>query len=320
MKSALLLLVLYLPIPVFAQQQLETVEFTGIVKSIEPGYRFALERITLDVDGEEEFFHFLPNYGELIARKIKVGDRVSLKAAVDLASRKRKEELAQKKTFAGWIFSDRIEYIKIEGTWYDLRKPSDEKNEKVAFTVFLDRRIKSVFYIGKFKQGLILDDGIAAYKETFARSKKLESLKEGDLISFIGFKLQKKGGYQFPIDNVAVAYTFSPLRKETGIMQSLLFKQNHTCIGVKFETSDERDLMVSFPSERAMQIKTFLKPDKELTIYYGEYSDLDRLNLPELHAIIQDRDTLFINDFGFYGGPDSRHDHTEVDLEGKIYR
>lgn len=318
-RSNLTLLIVFLPTLVFSQQRFEIIEFSGTVKAIESGYRFAIERMTLDVGGEEEFFHFFPNHGELIAQKVKVGDKISLKASVDLGARKRKGDLEQKKiTFAGWIFSNRIDEIKIDGVWYDLRKPGDEKNEKVAFKVFLDKKIKSTFTVGKFTQGLILDDGIAAYKETFSPSKKMESLKEGSFISFIGFKLQKKSGYYFPVPNIKEAYTFSPLRKETGTMQSLLFKQNHTCIGVKFETPDERDLMVSFPSDRAMQVKAFLKPDKDVTIYYGEYADLDHLNLPELHALIQEQDTLTINEFGFFGGPDSKHEHVEIGFEGKI--
>ena len=76
--------------------------------------------------------------------------------------------------------------------------------------------------------------------------------------------------------------------------------------------------MVSFPSDKATVVRDFLKPDVDLKIYYGQYSDLDKNNLPELHAIIQEKDTLLINDFGFYGGPDGKHDHSDVEFEGKI--
>jgi hypothetical protein len=99
-----------------------------------------------------------------------------------------------------------------------------------------------------------------------------------------------------------------------------LFKQNEVCIGVKFSTPSGNEIKLSFPSDKAEKVKKFLKPDSDLKIYHGRVYDLSKLDLPELQAVIQGKDTLYIDEFGFFGGADVEHDHKPVELSGKITR
>lgn len=300
--------------------KLEIIEYSGVVTAISPGFTFALERLTLDVDGKKESFLFHPEYGEMISGIIKVGDKISIKAAVNAKVRKDLDAMSDEKKLKRWyFFRDRIIAIKPRDEWVTLDKLADEKLISAGFKIFLDQKINQIISLEGTKCGLIFDHGVVGFNSVYYPTfGLLTALKEGDLFSFCGFKTVKKNGYQYPVVGVKEVYSISPLRKAQGKWSSLLFKQNHACIGAKFRTKAGEDVMVSFPSDKAIAVRDFLKPDADLKIYYGQYSDLDKNNLPELHAIIQEKDTLLINDFGFYGGPDVKHEHTDVEFEGKI--
>ncbi|MEY4930545.1 MAG: hypothetical protein RI909_1269, partial [Bacteroidota bacterium] len=66
------LALILISINAWAQPKFEIREFTGVVKSIEPGFRFALEYIMFDVDGKMEGFAFYPYYGSFINEHIKL--------------------------------------------------------------------------------------------------------------------------------------------------------------------------------------------------------------------------------------------------------
>jgi hypothetical protein len=46
------ILLLLVPLKLAAQPKFEVQEFTGVVKSIGPGFGFALQQIILDINGE----------------------------------------------------------------------------------------------------------------------------------------------------------------------------------------------------------------------------------------------------------------------------
>jgi hypothetical protein len=87
---------------------------------------------------------------------------------------------------------------------------------------------------------------------------------------------------------------------------------------VKFETLNGKELKLSFPSEKASLIRKFLTADATVKVYFGSDYNIGKFNLPELHALVQGRDTLTIAEFGFYGAPDGNHEHIPIEFEGKI--
>ncbi|GHM99365.1 hypothetical protein WSM22_08550 [Cytophagales bacterium WSM2-2] len=317
-KKALAIFLLLLPLSALPQAVLEEMEFSGVVTAIDPGFSFALERLTLDVKGKEEPFLFYPNYGNAVFEKIRIGMTVTVKANVNPKSRRLYDDLDKRnKAFSWFLRRDHITEIKTETDKIVFTKPTEQKSTK-AYKVFLDRKVVDLYSEKGLNSGLILGNGVIAFNQGITLFfDRLKDVKKNDSVSFIGFKMEKKDGYRYPIERVNEVYYFTPLQRESGYLKSLLFKQNHACIGLKFKTKSG-ELKVSIPSDMAVRLKDFLKTDVEAKIYYGPYSDLDKLILPELHGIVQGRDTLLINDFGFYGGADGKHDFQWVLVEGKI--
>lgn len=316
---------LVLPFTLGAQAKFEVREYTGIVKSIEPGFVFALERMNLEVDGSPESFLFYPYYGTVITEKVKVGDVITLKANVNLRSRALLKDLTEANRQLSWfLMRDHITEIKIGNEWIALPEKKGDAAEQTIQKVFLDRPVVNVIQQGGYNRGLVFNDGLVGFNQGIGKYYDvLQSTKRGDEVSFVGVLMPKKNGYVYSIDPVKETYHINPLTKKTGTLKSYLFKQNFACIGVKFEIIEEEQkkaLNLSFPGTEAKRIKAFLQPGEELRIYYGTYSlpQLGEGDLPELQAIIQGRDTLFVNKFGFYGGADGHHEHKQVQVTGKI--
>ncbi len=304
---------------IFAQARFELQQFSGVVKGIEPGFRFALERLCLDVDGKRECFVFYPDYGQLLFEKIKIGDRVELKVNVNLKVRDLKKDLSEaNRTLSWFLFRDQIEEIKIGEEWVPLPKPK-EKSEPNVSKVFLEQKIIEEYWQGDIKHGLLFDGGRVAFNQ--AANKYLDPFKDakkGDKVSYYGYRLPMKPGYRYPVEGVKEVHHFLPLTGVNGQLRSYLFKQNHVCIGAKFETESGKEITVSFPSYRAVEIKEFINPKEDLKVYFGSDYGVGKFSLPELHAIIQGIDTLRIEEFGFYGGADGKHNHKDIGIVGKI--
>ena len=316
----------WLPLPAWCQEtNSQIMEFTGIVTSIEPGAQFAFSRILITVNGEVENFVFNPAYGKLLLSKIKVGDQVSVKANINLRSRKLYKEMsATNKSLSWFINHDPIVEIKTGNEWtainYPEIKSSKTNGSPVAYKVFLDKKIVGKYYSDGVAKGVVFENGLVGYNFWLNKYFPAELTEDSsDSVSFIGYRMKPQDGYQYPVEGVRQVYTFSKLNREAARMKSFLFKQNHTCIGVKFETTDGKELKLSFPSEKAIEIKEFLDVEQNVKVYFGRDYTTGRFNnLPELHALVQGKDTLTIDEFGFYGGADGKHEHTPVEFEGKI--
>lgn len=319
MKTLWILSFFFISLSVAAQPRYEIQEFTGIVKSIEPGFRFALEYLMFEVNGKSEGFAFSPQYGTFIYEKVKPGDRVTIKANVNLRMRQLRTEMHEKNKELSWfMFNDRITEIKIGNEWIAL--PEKENGYSPAeVRVFLEKEVIGEYWKSGFRSGLIFESGlVAAYMGFNKYFDPMSDFKKGDRVSFNGYKMGRVEGYKYPIDGISEVYHFSPLTKISGKLYSYLFKQNSICIGAKFEISGRKQLSVSFPSDDAERIRQFLKTDSKVDIYYNNYKIEGQLHPPELHALVKPGDTLYINKFGFYGGADGKHDYKEVEVNGKI--
>jgi len=321
MKFLRVLFFVFVTASTIAQPKFEIQEFTGVVKSIEPGFRFALEYIMFEVDGKMEGFTFYPHHGKFIYEKVKPGDRVTLKVNVNLKLRQLRKDMDEKNKELSWfMFNDRITEIKIGNEWYAL----PEKQIGYAnpdFKIFLDREVAYDYWQRGYRSALIFEDGVvAAYLNSNKYFNAMDSIPPGSKVSFGGIKMGVADGYQYPTDGVNEVYYFNPLTKVSGKAFSYIFKQNFVCIGVKFSINRGKQLSVSFPSEEAVRIKQFLKTDDQVQIYYNNYKEAGQLHPPELHALVKPGDTLYINKFGFYGGADGKHEYNDVQLNGKITR
>lgn len=319
MKRAECFLILCLPLVSLSQEKFEVKEFSGKILSFNPGFSFAYQQILIDINGTKEGFHFYPNYGKLILEKFKIGDDITFKAKVNLNMRERLLETRAKRKTEWNFFTDRIFELKIENEWVSIDNGDFGKTDRSNSKVFLDKEVKDIFLLGNHQVGLKFENGLVAYTEYFSFTfDKSPLVKQGDQVSFNGFRHASAEGYKYPMEGVKEVYRASPLKKQNGTLNSFLFKQNFVCIGVKFKTNSGNDLRLSFPSFRATEVKEFLKPDTPLTIYYTAFETGRPNDLPELHAIIQKQDTLFINEMGFFGGADGDHEHQKVEVTGKI--
>jgi hypothetical protein len=315
------LIIILLPISVFGQAKFEVQEFIGTVKAIDPGFKFALERLTLDVNGKEEKFIFNPRYGTLISSQVKVGDIITIKVNVNVKSRERANELSRsnsERVLSWYFFRDEIIEIKTKDKIIPL--PDIKRiDEPIIYKAFLDKKIFGEITNKESRTGLIFENGLIGYNLWLGSlEKEFKSAKINEVVSFAGIKIPFQEGFKYPIDGVKEVYQYIPLQQEEGTLKALLFKQNFTCIGAKFDLGNGNTVSVSFPSDQAIKIKDFLKAKEETKIYYHDYHVAGQIHPPELQALIQGRDTLYVGVFGFYGGADGKHDHTEIEFEGKI--
>lgn len=316
------LILMLVPIALTAQPKYEVQEFTGVLKSFEPGLHFAFQYLQVEVDGKKIGFMVHPEYGQYLNQRIKLGDQITFRAQIDLRGREMKKKLETSKRPLPWFaFVDLVTDIKIDNKWIELPEVKVDGSD-LEFGVFIKRRV-----IGEYKQGgvnsaVIFEGGIVAtYLGSYQYPGLINSLRVGDLVSFGGRKMPFREGYKYPIEPVEGVYYFSPLKEYSGELYSFLFKQNSVCIGVRFNLSGGKKLDVSFPSKDATRIKDFLNRNEEkLLIYTNDYKPEGQIHPTELHALISSRDTLFIKEFGFYGGADGNHEHDPVAITGKITR
>lgn len=311
---------LLFPVALIAQPRFEIQEFTGVVKSIVPGYRFALAHLIVDVNGREEGFSFYAYHAALIMENLKIGDEVTIKANVNIHLRSLAKELDEKNKLLSWyLFYNYSTELKVNDKWIAL--PETKSNDvRMVYKVFLDKRVVADYWQNGFRCGLVFENGLVGYNDVVIKELyRMESIKPNDVVSFGGLRMGPTEGYVYPIEGVKEVYHFSEMTKTSAKPYSYLFKQNFVCIGVKFITGDGNTFNVSFPSNEAKRVKAFLSDSESVNVYYDNFfAATGQLHPPELHAVTNARDTLYINQFGFYGGADVKHDHKAVEVTGKI--
>lgn len=303
----------------FGQITYEVMEFTGKVLSIEPGFQFAYEALYLEIDGTREHFAFYPEYGQLILSKVREGDLISLKARVNRKNRDDFKKLSVEKQKKALPFHRSfIIEIKLDKDWIELTEPTKPEKSNYLTKSFLDKKVEEVYAFNNTPRALRIEGGVVTFSPWFLwPPNSLEAIKAGDVISFSGWQSTVKSGFQYPAKNVSDLYSFHRLTKKMGSLKSYLYKQNYACIGLKFYTS-EGEFSVSFPSDRAKEIFNFIKPEEPAVFYLYDYKIEGQLDSPELHAVIQRDDTLYINRIGFYGSADVKHEHITTKVSGKI--
>jgi hypothetical protein len=323
MKTRLLLLTLsvylYSLSVCIGQQTYEIREFQGIARGFDMGYSFAYEFLLVETKDGIERFRFYPYYGQLITQNLASGDQVSIKVKINNKIREDFDKLSQEQQKKlAYFRRENITEIKLKNEWRSLTDQPEVFGRPV-FKTFLDQEIIDLHYKADFKAAAIFKNGLVGFSGGMGDYfNPLKNVQKGDKFSFTGFFIPYREGYVYPIkSDIKGVFTMSALVKVEGHLMSYLFKQNHVCIGAKFLTRDE-SISVSFPSDKAKEIRQFIRPELPVTIYHDSYGTKGLLEGPEMHAIVQGNDTLVLHKFNFYGGADVAHEHKPVQLEGKI--
>ncbi|HEU5292668.1 MAG TPA: hypothetical protein VFU05_18595 [Cyclobacteriaceae bacterium] len=295
----------------FSQAKFEIREFTGKVKSIQPGWGFALEVIELEINDEVRYFRLDPIYGQSILSKIEGGQTVSLKANVNI-----KFSQSYKKKFEPWMarFTDEITELKMNDQWIQTPAPQQIRQVKKLpdAKVFLEQKVESDFFVEGLRKALIFKDGMVSFASYIWVSRTpMTKINPGDVISFMGFESPVKESYLFPIQNVKSVYSFVELKKMIGTIDSYIYKQNYVRIGMVVNGK-----RFSFQAEKARDIER-LANGETITIYYDPAEDPKNNILPTIHALVQKKDTIFMPSL-YYGGPDGKHEFKSVQVEGTI--
>lgn len=316
----IVVLFIFFSVQLPAQSNFEVQEFTGIVKSIQPGLRFALEYITFDVNGKMETFTFYPEYGKFITQRVKIGDKVTVKVNVNLKMKRIRQEMEGKMQGSVYYLlqNDRIQKIKINNEWHDI-PDLESRNNKAQYKVFLRQKVDDFCIVDDVKRGILLKNGVVGYSPVYVNGdKQMSGIEKGSEVSFTGFKMGPGEGFVYPLSTVTEVYSFDKLVRVFGKAYSYLYKQNTVCIGLKFRLDNGKEVNVSFPSDEALRIKQYLSNKSKVEVYYNAFRVEGNLHPPELHALVTPGDTLYIEKFGFYGGADVKHEHKDVSLSGKI--
>lgn len=280
---------------------------------MKPGYYFAYEVLLIDVAGETRYFRIDPIYGQSVLKKLKSGTELTFKALVDDKARETFGKI--KGDAISWVsfFGEYIDAIYLDGTWIsttNTRKPEDKVG--INWAVFLEQTPIGEIREDGIRKGLVFPDGFVAYS-AFAKAKlySMESFPVGKLVSFMGFESIVRSEYLYPVENVKQVVSFMELKKQTGKIESFVYKQNFARIGLKLNGK-----RYCFPSELAKAIEQFAN-DKPITIYYYGRNDEKTNLLPAIQALVQGQDTIKIPKM-YYGDPDGKHEHKTTEIEGKI--
>lgn len=319
-KTFLTIIFCAISICALAQLKWEPREFEGKLLSYEVGYTFAYEYMRVEIDGKVSRFHFYPQYGKFMLDEFRVGSILKFKALV--RNEKLADDLAYKKLDDRyfWFFNRQtLQEIWWNGEWKKFAE-SKEKAAKPSSKVFLEETIQNFYTADEFKSAAQLQNGRIVFLGMMGRLfNPFKDYKINDKFSFVGEEIVRGEGYAYPLPFTELFYGYEIIKSE-GTLKSYLYKQNHVCIGVKF-TSPKGDFAVSLPTYHGARIQKFIKPEEPLIIYHSPNrykTTSDDPLAPELHAIIQGNDTLYIEEHGFFAGADGKHDHQWVYLEGKI--
>ena len=310
MKNLFFSITLMVSTSTFAQRwKMEIREMKGKIVAFAPGFNFAYNSLIFVNNNDTSYLSFSPKYGELIVSNFSVGNEIELRANVTIDGSLRKTRVIN-------YFQDEILAIKMDGKWVELdrHKPLGRNDSKV----FLERKVKDENSNSQDGRAFLLNDGVVAFiHPVVLRWNNVKSIEVNKKVSFVGFEYLREAGYEYPKWNPKSVYSFSLLSKMEGELKSYLYKQNYVYIGFVLKTFSG-EYSFSFPSDMGNRIKFFFDDHRFVTVYHSSFTMKGQLDPPELHALASDGDTLKINEFGFYGGADVKHEHTPAEIEGKI--
>lgn len=294
----------------------ETKEFSGVVRRILVGSQFAYSVMTIEDPNGTADFHFPPENGALILNSFKLGDSIVFKASILGRPANEARVKLMRETMLYYLIGS-ITAVRVGGAWTDLVSGAPPRLWSPEGEVLLNRKVVNVYKEQGRNRAVEFSDGVIGhYSTAFLKFDPLKDVDPGDHLSFIGRRLPQSQSYIYPIPGVKEVYSFQKLERASGTIRSLLFKQNYVCIGVSVSTN-KGDIRASFPSEYARKVEKFAD-GRRVDVYITDYEIEGQLHPPELHAIVAGRDSLIINQMGFYGGADGPHEYVPKSLIGKI--
>ncbi len=292
----------------------EIKEFKGEVIKVEPGQQFAFSRLVYKVGSDTLFARFNPHNGEWLLNYFQAGSFLEIRVKQN-GNQLSKE--ARKQKWFTYYWADEVLAVKKKNEWVSLNNLIPDKKD-FFYKVFLEKKVRGEVFADGFRSGLVFDNGLIGWCGFNTTGQyPMKNIKPGDMVSFVGHNLPKGPGYVYPIAPVNNVFWFNELIKLEGTVSAFLYKQNFVCIGFVVQSSLGQKRL-SFPSDMAQQVKQFTDQHTNVVAYYNEFKIDNQLNPQELHALVSGSDTLAIEQFGFYGGEDVKHDHQDVVVEGKI--
>jgi|GEM_PF-1809759 len=300
-----------------AQTRYETVEFSGKLIQILPGFGFAYELIEMETPEGINLFGFDPKYGETMVAKLQRGQEIRVKVKVNATFRDNTKRMAKDATRVWqYRFPEPIVEIFLDGQWQALTSQFEHmwhKRTDRRWRVFLEQTVQDDFFIDDLRSALVFANGLVAFipPAGIEWRKSMNHVQVGNKVSFMGIYSEVKPGYRFPIDGVRKVYSYIPMKKTSGRIKSFIEKQNFVRLGLVIN-----GIRLCFPTEYGEQIARFANKDN-VTIWYqgGEYKPSNLL--PTIHAIVHRGDTLLIEK-DYWGGPDGEHEYQPIEFEGKI--
>ncbi len=303
---------------VYSQSKTQIVSVSGTIKAFHPGPWFAYAKITFEKELGQlgvDYAFFPEDRGEQVLTLFNVGDVVDLTMEIpsnfrDLVSSPEAKalmlsDLLMKPAISSMVCGARM--LRFE--WITF-----EKKPHSRYAVHLNKYLDSTFRIDG-RSYYRFSDGLTVISR-FNVDQEFKNLALGVPVSFAGLEILKVPGAVYPRQDVGGFVFFNRLVVATGHLVSMLHKQNSVCIGLKIQTNDE-EVELFFPSDRAREIRDFLLVGKRADFYYHDFGVTSRFDRPPLHAIVRGRDTLKIEDF-FHGSPDVDHNFTPFEGGGKI--
>jgi hypothetical protein len=285
-------------------------EHKGELIAIVPGVSFNYSVLQLKVNNDTIHLKFPPHHGKQLMNLLKPKQQITVRAKINNL------KLLTLKTAWYYYLMSELRAVKLGEDWITLDELPLARME-ISFKVFLGKKVLSDFFINGYRSALQFEQNfVAANVVNDNYYYPMKNVKPGDVVSFIGYEYTLCEGCVYPIP-VEELHSFNPLTKVNGKIKSFLHKQNFVCIGMVMATS-KGDFSFSFPSDHAEAIKKFTERNPETTAYYLDYKIENQLTPPELHALVANGDTLKIDQFGFYGGADVKHDHKASEIVGKI--
>jgi hypothetical protein len=294
----------------------ETKEFSGVIRRILAGSHFAYSIMTIEDGNGTADFYFPPENGELIVNSFKPSDSIVFKARVPSRPATDARVKLMKESMLYYIVGT-ITAVRVGGAWTELLPGAPRLPWFPEGEVLLNRKVINVYQEQGYKRAVEFSDGVIGYySSAFLKFNPIEDVDPDDHLSFIGRKFPYSQSYVYPIPGVREVYSLQKLERTSGTIRSLLFKQNNVCIGISAATN-KGNIRASFPTEYARRVEKFAD-GRRVDLYVTDYKVEGQLHLPELHAIVAGRDSLIINQMGFYGGADGPHEYVPKSLSGKI--
>ncbi len=302
----------------YCQQKTHLVTVSSTIKAFQPGPWFAYAKIAFEKEIGQlgvDYAFFPEDHGERVFAMFKVGDAVEMSLQVPANLRELASSPdAKKLMLLDMIMKPAILSISNGAKTLRFDWAVAETRPESRYAVKLNKYIDSTFQIDG-KRYYRFSDGLMVVSR-FNTDREFKNLAPGVPVSFAGLEFMKVRGAVYPVENVLGFLFFQRLVVATGHLASLLHKQNSVCIGLKIKTQQD-DVELFFPSDRAREIRDFLANGKQAQFYYHPLGATTRFDRPPLHAIVRGKDTLKIES-SFHGAPDVEHEFTPFEEGGKI--